>query len=483
MEHRVVSDLVAQFWLRCEELEPVFSADEIRWTPPEQFDLLRAYGLLKEAAKATSAMCDACGDAHAEEVVWMNGASGHLLPFIPCPVVGGVPVEPDRLCQWAVNIDLTAQKVREALSLVGSFDPLVPGRVWGLGRRHLAGRFRDFFLLCGAARADAHALWARCGRIADAPSPVILVPARSSRQRSEPTFRLADVAAITGAGLTLDIDYIADAVPRESYSVPTKTIASFPVSEEASWKDLRITIGENSIFAELQGERREFSLDDLQFTGRDDRLWQLLRAFARFGGETPARSNSASGKDAATFRKQVSDLRQRLTTVFPIAGEPIQAIHGKGAYRCLFQIGLDHRDGFPVRAQRWENCQFLELRNGRIQISVKSKEVFAARARDEDTHRLTTLEVGEREAMRSEEYDLRTLGLANDSGVPTAEGSALLGFLRGSGKLHRRGDDKDVLRLGERLRVWMGMASGPFQFTPSRRLWTATFECGTAAGQ
>jgi len=169
--------------------------------------------------------------------------------------------------------------------------------------------------------------------------------------------------------------------------------------------------------------------------------------------------------------------------VFPIAGEPIQAIHGKGAYRCLFQIGLDRRDGFPIRPQRWDDCRFLELRDGRIQISVKSKEVFAANARHEETQRLTALEAGEREAMRSEEYDLRVLGLAGESGVAKAEGIVLLDFLRGGGKLYRRGDDKDVLRLGERLRVWMGMESVPFQFTPSRRLWTATFECGSLRRQ
>ena len=91
--------------------------------------------------------------------------------------------------------------------------------------------------------------------------------------------------------------------------------------------------------------------------------------------------------------------------MFPIAGEPIRALHGKGAYRCLFKIGLDRRDGFPMRPERWEDCQFVELRDGRIQISVKSTEVFAARSRDEESQRLTAMEAGEREAMRSEEYD------------------------------------------------------------------------------
>jgi len=37
----------------------------------------------------------------------------------------------------------------------------------------------------------------------------------------------------------------------------------------------------------------------------------------------------------------------------------------------------------------------------------------------------------------------------------------------------------DVLRLGERLRNWMAMDTGPFQFTLSRRLWTAVFECAS----
>ena len=477
MEHRVVSDTVRQFWLRCDEPEPIFSADEIRWTPPQQFDLLRGHGFLKEAARATLAVCDACGDGHSEEVVWIGGASGRLAAFIPCPALGGVPVAPERLRRWAADLDLTARRLRDALALVGGFDQHIPGRVWGLGRRHLAGRFRDFFLVCGATRPDASALWDRCRHIADAPSPVILVPAFSPRQRSEPSFRLTDIAAINDAGLTLDINYIADAVPRDRHIMPTKTIASFPVGEDARWEDLRIKVGENSIFAELRDHRRAFSMDDLQFTGTDDRLWQLLGAFARLGGETPSRSTSASGRDTATFRKQVSDLRQRLATVFPIAGEPIRAVHGKGAYRCVFQIDFDRRDGFPIRPGRWEGCQFAELRDGRIQISVKSKEVFAANTRDEETRRLTAIEAGERETLRSEEFDLRVLGLANDAGVPTAEGSVLLDLLRRGGKLYRRGDDKDILRLGERLRIWMGMDSGPFQFTPSRRLWTATFEC------
>ena len=92
------------------------------------------------------------------------------------------------------------------------------------------------------------------------------------------------------------------------------------------------------------------------------------------------RSNtSVSDKDAITLRKQVSNLRQRLAAIFPIAGESIRSVHGTGAYRCIFKIGLDRRDGFPAPPERWDDCRLTELKDGRISISVKSKEVFAAR--------------------------------------------------------------------------------------------------------
>ncbi len=250
-----MTDLVQQFWLRCDDAEPVFSADEIQWTPPQQFDLLHGQGLLKETARATWAICNACGDGHMEEVVWI----GRAAPPDVWPRSSRArrwaahQSSLERLRRWAIDLDLTAQMIRETIGLVGSFSPLVPGRVWGLGRRHLAGRFRDFFLVCGATRADAHTLWARSRHIEDAPSPVILVPAWAPQQRSEPVFRLADIAAITGAGLTLDLDYIADAVPRNSYSAPAKSVANFPVGEDARWEELRITVGERSIVARASG--------------------------------------------------------------------------------------------------------------------------------------------------------------------------------------------------------------------------------------
>jgi len=481
----IVTDLANQFWARCEHAEPVFSADELQWAPPEEFERFRARGFLREAAMATRAVCDACDDGHAEDVVWIRNTQTELLkPFLPCPEVGGAPVNPVRLGRWAVDLDLIAGELRERLALVGQLAPLLSGRVWSLGRRHLAGRFRDFFFVCGATRPDAHTLWDRCRHIEDAPSPVILVPTRppggnSWRPKNAPVFRLADVGGFTESGLTLDLAYIEDPVPRDVYAMPTKSVSSFSVPDGATWDELRLTVRDAAILAELRGTSREFGIEELGFAGADDRLWQLLWVFARLGGQTPPRNTSTSDKDAITLRKQVSNLRQRLATIFPIPGKPIRSVHGTGAYRCTFQIGLDRRDGFPAPPERWDDCKFTELKDGRISISAKSKEVFAARTISEGMLRRTGIEAAERVGVRTEDYDLRVLGLADQAGKPTAEGCLLLELLRNDGKLNRRGDDKDLLRLAQRLRDWMGTEGDPFQFSPSRRLWSAAFECAS----
>lgn len=66
--------------------------------------------------------------------------------------------------------------------------------------------------------------------------------------------------------------------------------------------------------------------------------------------------------------------------------------------------------------------------------------------------------------------------MADQTGNPTGEGRILLQFLRNGGKLIRRGDDKDVLHLAQRLRDWMGIETQPFRFTSSRTLWNTLYE-------
>ncbi len=479
-----MSDLLREIWARAECEEPVFSAEEIEGAPPGQFAMLCRHGFLRETDRATWARCEACGDGHFEQVAWIrNATTGALTPYVSCPQAGGSRVSPERLRRWAIDLDAIAQATRRELGLVGNDAVLVPGRVWSLGRRHIAGRWRDFFFVVGAAREDASSLWDRCRQIEDAPAPVVLVPSHPPAERRWAPLLLSRLAEFSEAGLTFNLAYLADSLPRDRQAGAAKTIASFTVPDGATWADLRITIREHSLRAGINGEECEFTFDDLGLSGPEDRLWQLLCVLARVGGQTPARNRSVSEKDAATFRKQVSDLRQLLSTVFPIDGEPIKAMRGTGGYRCGFQISLDRQDGFPVQPERWDECCFTELRDGRIAISVSTREVFRARAFSENTTLPADDEVAERTGIRTEEYDLRALGLADQVGRPTAEARVLLDFLRNGGKLTRRGDDTDVLRLARKLQTWMGLDHCPFLFSPGRRLWSAALECHSQLGK
>ncbi len=202
-----MDDLLREVWSRAEWEEAVFSAEEIEWADPEQFKLLCHLGFLKETERATWAQCETCGDGHAEEVVWIhNKATGNSEPFVPCPATGGARVSPDRLRRWAIILDAVAKATRHALGLTGNDCVLVPGRVWFLGRRQIAGRYRDIFFLAGAIREDGYQLWDRCRQIEDAPAPVILVPDQAPSPGRAPAFRLAELAILDDGRLSVDLE-------------------------------------------------------------------------------------------------------------------------------------------------------------------------------------------------------------------------------------------------------------------------------------
>jgi hypothetical protein len=75
-----------------------------------------------------------------------------------------------------VNLPKLAESVAAGLELSGPVEPVLASGVWALGRRHLAGRFREFFLLAGVDEYTAPTLIPQVDRIAMAVSPVLLVP-------------------------------------------------------------------------------------------------------------------------------------------------------------------------------------------------------------------------------------------------------------------------------------------------------------------
>jgi len=144
------------FLLRAECDLPCFSFDEIQSWAPDGLERLTKLGLLREGDRAQFVACDACDDCHVEEVIWqpsVRDASG-MRAYIPCPVEGAVHVPIERLRQWTVDIGALARQHAASMELAGTVDSVLPGRLWNLGRRRLAGRFRDVFFAVATSRND-----------------------------------------------------------------------------------------------------------------------------------------------------------------------------------------------------------------------------------------------------------------------------------------------------------------------------------------
>jgi hypothetical protein len=488
VEHRGgMSRAIREFWARAGLQEPVFTFDETRCWSQRDFELLERTGLLRETGQARFVVCDACTDHHWEEVVWMPSVrtpSG-MRGYIPCPEEGSVPVDPERLRQWAVDLGRLADAIARSMDLSGSVEPLNGGRILALGRRHLKGRFREFFLMAAAHREDAAALVQCTDRIANAISPVLMVPHGTppNREWGNPktmVFDLSVLAAISEDGLQIDLDYIEDALPGDRPSV--KCERSIAVPDSSRWEDLVMEVGEASVVFRLGDFCRESSIEELRFSDeRTDRAagdagWRVLRLFAQQNGVLTLKDTGSRKVETERLKKQIRNLRQRLQTILPIQGNPIRFQRAFDRYECVFSIRAEGEFGVSVPyGTTWPDVRITDIGGGRIELTVKTREAFAASTDGADGRRQR--EAAERTVSSVREFPLESMGLARHNGQVTDEGRALLALLQGGGRLNRKADDFAVLRLAERLRRWTDMDAEPLRFLVAEGDWVARFEC------
>jgi hypothetical protein len=380
-----------------------------------------------------------------------------------------------------VDPDAVARLLAATLELTGPVEQQ-GAWVWSLGRRVLAGRFRDFLLVMGGSNEAVFQLATSYA------SPIVLVSdiQRAAKLKGLTVFSLKNVSALEAGRLVLDLEYIEDALPRETTVEKAKKIRSIPVPEDATWQDVSLEVGELGIRVCVRGvwherSREESGLSDgRKDDGAGDRGLQVLWLFAKRRGRFNPRDIAEASAEQTPFKKQISRLRERLRSILPITGDPVPCDKASGEYRCGFAVSLESDRGFPTPdGVTWADFHFQELSSGRVRVGVRSKETFRARIRTGGAER-TSADVAEREAMMQREYSLEQLGFCNSQCLPTAEGQALLDLLRGGGKLRRPGDDFAVLRLGARLKEWIAVPGEPLQFSEGHRTWVTYFGCGSA---
>jgi hypothetical protein len=480
-----VPDSLSFLWGRVDCPDPIYTADEVVAWPPDALDQLLAVGLVKPVANAGSVLCDACGEGHVEEVLYVDSPPGSpLRAYIACPDAGRVRVPLGRLRRWAADPDALAAALAGALGTSGRVETVTAGRLWVLGRSTLAGQPRRIVLARGLGWGDHQQV---TGYMTCSPDTLVLVPNRVParevwQEAAPPVVGLPDVATLAGGRLAIDRAALEAVLPRPGRTKPRQPSRSFPTPDGATWEDVSLRVTDHELHVEVRGTGRTFSFKDAGFEeGRrgnvPDQLWHLLHVFARLGGEVPFDSPQLEQKDRINLRQKVSKLGQRLKALLHIEERPFEDVGKTRRYKTRFRI----RSGEPTRLSTpagctWEQVTITEAGPDAIRVTVDTTESFAAWAADEDAP-TGRWEGAQQTGTRSRIYNLSELGLVSASGQPKPIGKALLAVLAAGGRVQRPANDESMLRLGKFLsRLLQIENSPPFQFIQGEQEWVAIFE-------
>ncbi len=457
--------------------DPVVGIEEMRQWGRLEFERAIGVGILRETEPARWIMCDFCMDRHWSEVVTVAG--GRRI-FISCPEQGSVNIDAPRLRQWRIDAGRLAELTANALDLSGPMQSIELGRLWHLGRRRLAGRFRDVFIIAG----DTNNLSGDFGKLLRYDgwtSGVVLMPCSGILGSDVPSkLRVVDLSSVShwaGEIFMVDLDYIEDRFAEDG-PVRNDRVKTITAPPGATWKDVALSLDDTLMQVVIRGKKFERDYSEAGFRDPDQRL-ELLKLFGAARGTLDNDRITSLVQGDTPPRKRVSRLRQLLQELIEVDGDPIEHHRKANTYSCQFEIRLAQDRGYPTpEGATWINFSFHERKDGRVLVSVTEKQRFRARAyRTEDSR--PTIEVAERDASSERLYSLEELGLRTPAGKLTPEGTALVDFLRGGARLQRRGDDMAVLGLAKLLREWTGVEGQPFQFSDATHSWTALFACST----
>ncbi len=405
------------------------AAVEIRPWEQLQFDGLIRLGLLREMELAATVLCDQCGEPHWADVRWNE--PGKQACF-GCPAEGVIEIDVARLRQWRIDGGRVAARVAEALELTGPVQPVDHGRLWHIGRRRIAGRFRDVFLATTEpGRADE--VIEKVLKYGGLVSGVILLPGPATVGGAPSQVALVDLAAITRTtddAIAIDFDYLEDLLPVPA-SAPPQRARSIPAPAGASWKDVAMLVSDGLLQITIRGRQAEKTPEEAGFSDPDQRL-ELLKLFAAGRGTLPVDKLRGGGilTGDSPLKTRVLRLRQLLQSLIEIDGDPIEHNRKAGTYSCQFEIRLSADEGFRTPAgATWLDFTFEERADGRIAVSVAEKRRFRAVGAKDRSGRILE-EVAEREQATTLIHSLEEMGLRNDRGKLNAEGTVFLKLLR-----------------------------------------------------
>jgi hypothetical protein len=486
-----VSDPFRLLLGRADDRVALYANDEVARWAPGVFEAFVSAGLLRAAANAAAVVCDACAGDHVEEVVFVQSPPGTpLRAYVWCPEAGRVTVPLERLRCWEVDLRCLARLLAEALDTAGGTEEVVTSRVWLLGKATLGGRACDIFFCRGLTWADGGDVVGRAAQLQASVRPVVLVPGDPPdcgiwAGDVPSVLPLTAVASWDGARLLVDRAPMEQAVARGKKSAPP-ALSAFPTPRGAAWEAVRIVVGEHHLRVEVLGKRKQFTFREAGFEERrrgntPDRLWQLLRLLALHGGVLPLHNPKYRGQRGGSLKQDMSQLGRRLSALLLIDGPPFKDSRVVKRYETRFRIAAEEGLRFPTpEGLNWDGVSVVEVRPGVIVVRADMGRACGIyTAPDAEAGTPGRWEAAVQATTLEREYDLRSLGLADEDGRPTPAGDALIAVLRGDGKVERNGRDKPMLALGDLLTKLMQIDNSPFQFSQSQQKWSALFEASS----
>lgn len=457
--------------------DPVVGVDEYRRWGKVEFERAITLGILRETEPARWIMCDVCPDRHWSEVITVAG--GQRM-FISCPEEGSVNVEPWRLRQWRIDAGRLAELAAAAMGLCGAVQVVLLQHLWALGRRRLGGRYRDIFLGIGGGPPLVEMSAAIRSSIGQGSAVLMSVGCDGNPDGLPTGHQVVDftsVSRLEGAQVVVDIEYLED---RFSDGVPPsrKSTQSIPAPAGAAWGNVSIIVFEEFMRITVGGKEHEVGFADIGLDQQSQTV-ELLKLFAAARGTLDGAKLRKAMTGDTPARIRVLRLRQLLQELIDIDGNPLGYAKKAESYTCDFHIRLDRDEGFRAPSgASWLDLAFHERADGRILVSVSEKRHFRAHGQHSEDGQPVT-EVAERNGTITRTHSLEEIGLRDDAGRLSKEGTAFLELLR-TGKIHARRDNElIVLGLAKQLRDWTEIAGDPLRLVEASNCWTAAFACSS----
>lgn len=320
-----MSDPLHQFLIQVDDCAPVFTEATVRTWPGDAFERLRALGLIQTGAAANVASCPACSDGHEEEVVQIRQSNGKLGLFIHCPTNLRVPIEPDSLRQWTIDVERLVQLLSRALCTSGQLQNKNPGLLWRLGKVDWQSAKREtLFARCldGSESASLQA------RIESYAQPILFVAHETPadefwKKHRTAVISLSHVAKLGLHGLEID-----------AVELHSMVVESDKAMREAESRLLSRESLERVVRRQVKAEAQTELTDD-----------DILRAY---------RANSSVRKVAAELSQSRGVLvsKDRVQGALSRAGGARAVLNSTNSSSIIRSVASQHRDihGKPIRS-------------------------------------------------------------------------------------------------------------------------------------